>query len=403
MGTTKTIVFLIDGLADEPMPELGGKTPLEYVAKPCIDRIAATGTSGSLLTLPAGFPTSSDAANLSVLGYDLATCYTGRGALEALSQGMILAPTDVAFRCNLITADGDTLVDYSGGHPSLEAGAQLFRDLAAKFNTPQATFHAGVSYRGLLILHGAQFTDHVDYEKPDDHPGGHMPKLLPSAAPGVAGSEATAALLRDLMARTRPFLEAHPYNQGRAEKANAIWPWSPGKRPAMPSLLEKYGVRGAMISAVDVIFGIGAAAGMTLIHVPGATGWIDTNYEGKADAAVKALETHDFVYLHLEAGDECGHLGQAELKLKVIHDIETRVVQRVMTALAGQPVSYAVLPDHPVPLALRKHTRTPVPVAMCGPHLRPDGLTSYGETVSPTGRLGAMKGDEFMRNLLNLQ
>jgi 2,3-bisphosphoglycerate-independent phosphoglycerate mutase len=400
---TKTILFLTDGMADLPLPELGGKTPLEYAHTPHMDAIAHRGASGTFLSLPAGFPTSSDVANLSVLGYDLATCYPGRGPLEALSQGLHLGPQDIAFRCNLIHADGDTLVDYSGGHLDQARANQLIAALKQAFDSDQVTFHPGVSYRNLLILHGSQFSPQVHYEKPDASQGLHIPDLLLRPADDSAAARHTAAFLNDLTLRSRAILADHPANHGHDHPANLIWPWSPGRKPIMPAFSEKYaGARGAVISAVDVIFGLGACAGMDIIRVPGATGFIDTNYEGKADAAVQALQDHDFVYLHVEAADECSHMGDLQLKLRAITDIDHRLVGRVMAQLQDQEVTYAVLPDHPVPIHQRIHTRTPVPVSICGPHIVPDAIAAYSETLAPTGTLGHFTGDQLMRRILNL-
>jgi 2,3-bisphosphoglycerate-independent phosphoglycerate mutase len=399
---SKTVLFLTDGMADLPLPELAGKTPLEYAPTPWMDTIARTGACGTFLSLPDGFPTSSDVANMSVLGYDLATCYTGRGALEAMSQGLDLQPDDVAFRCNLIHADGDTLVDYSGGHIEQADSTRLIAALKAAFDCADYTFHPGVSYRNLLILHGPQFSPHVLYEKPDASQGLHIPDLLLKPGDDSAAARHTAELLNDLTLRSREVLANHPVNRGRVAPANLIWPWSPGRRPAMPAFREKYGVSGAVISAVDVIFGLGVSAGMDIVRVPGATGFVDTNYEGKADAAVQALRDHDFVYLHVEAADETSHMGDLQLKLQAITDIDKRLVGRVMQQLQGETVTYAVLPDHPVPIHQRIHTRTPVPVAISGPHITPDHCQVYSETVAPTGALGHFRGDELMKRILNL-
>lgn len=393
----KTILFLADGMADHALPELDGKTPIEHARTPNMDAIAKRGASGTFLTLPEGFPTSSDVANMSVLGYDLGEFYCGRGPLEAMSQEIDLQPDDVAFRCNLIHADGDTLVDYSGGHIEHEDAEQIMHDLAEAFNSPEVSFYPGVSYRNLLVLHGPQFCDRLQYEKPDASQGMHIPDLLLKPADDSEAAAHTAAFVNDLQARTRAFLEAHPINQGRKAPANLIWPWSPGKRPRMTPFEEKYGVSGAVISAVDVIFGLGACAGMELIRVEGATGFVDTNYEGKADAAVEALNRHDFVYLHVEAVDECGHMGDLELKLKAIEDIDKRLIGRVFEQLEGQDVTYAVLPDHPVPVHLRIHTRDPVPFSVCGPGIAADSVQTYSEVTAPQGAVGLLKGDELMR------
>ncbi len=399
----KSILILTDGMADEPLAELGGKTPLEYAHTPHMDRIARQGACGTFLSLPDGFPTSSDVANLSVLGYDLAACYPGRGPLEALSQGIELGPHDIAWRCNLIHVSDNTLLDYSGGHIEPEDARQLIAALQEAFGNGELTFHPGVSYRNLIVTHGARFSPAVAYHKPDASQGKSLDTIR--LAPGDDTPEArhTAAFLNDLADRSRALLDSHPVNAGREQPANMIWPWSPGRKPVMPSFSDKYGgCRGAVISAVDVIFGLGVCAGMDIIRVPGATGFIDTNYEGKADAAAKALDDHDFVYLHVEAADEVSHMGDLELKIKTIEEIDRRLVGRVMSHLEGQSVTWAVLPDHPVPIKLRDHTRTPVPVAIWGPHIMRDACEIYSEQVAPTGSIGLMKGDQLVRRILDL-
>lgn len=395
----KTVLFLADGMADEPLPELGGKTPLEAVDTPWMDRIAALGASGTFLSLPPGFPTSSDVANLSVLGYDLAACYPGRGPLEAAAQGIPLGEHDIAWRCNLVHAADGILHDYSAGHIANDAAAELMAALQAELGSAQASFHAGVSYRNLLILHSPEFCERVRFHKPDSSQGQRLDDLALAPADDSPEAAHTVAFLRDLEARAAAFLARQPRNAGAAAPANRIWPWSPGRQPRLQAFAEKYGRRGAVISAVDVIFGIARCAGMGVIKVPGATGFVDTNYEGKAAAAVRALADHDFVFLHVEAIDECGHMGDLPLKMQAIRDFDARIVGPVMQALDGQGCAFAVLPDHPVPVRLRKHTRTPVPVAICGPHIAPDPIRQYSETLAPGGALGHLRGDGVMRRL----
>jgi 2,3-bisphosphoglycerate-independent phosphoglycerate mutase len=399
----KAVVFLADGMADEALEELSFKTPLEAASTPAMDSIAAKGASGSFLTLPAGFPTSSDAANMSVLGYDLAQFYPGRGPIEAVSQDIALAYDDIAWRCNLVTVADGILKDYSAGHVS-EADAAVFMNaLKAGLDSAKATFHSGVSYRNLLVLHGREFSDKIDYAKPDSSQDEPVASLR--LAPRDASKEAlhTIEFLEDLSARAEKLLSAHPLNAGRKSPANWIWPWSPGHRPAFTPFSEKYqGRRGAVISAVDVIFGIAKCAKMDVIKVPGATGFVDTNYEGKAQAAVKAIESHELVYVHVEAIDECGHMGDLKLKMRAIEDFDSRIVAPVMKALEGQGVSFLILPDHPVPVKQRKHTRTPVPFAICGPHIKADAVSAYSETAAKNGSLGFLKGEALMRLALNI-
>lgn len=395
----KTVLFLGDGMADEPLAELGGKTPLEAVDTPWMDRIAERGASGAFLSLPEGFPSSSDVANLSVLGYDLAMCYPGRGPLEAAAQGIVLGEHDIAWRCNLVHAADGVLQDYSAGHIGSDASAELMAALQAELGGGKVSFHPGVSYRNLLILHGREFSSRVRFHKPDSSQGRPLSELALVPADDSAEAAGTVAFLRDLEDRAAAILARHPRNAGVEAPANRIWPWSPGRQPRLQSFQEKYGRRGAVISAVDVIFGIAACVGMSCIRVPGATGFIDTNYEGKAAAAVRALDDHDFVFLHVEAIDECGHMGDLALKMQAIRDFDARIVGPVMRALAGRDCAFAVLPDHPVPVKLRKHTRTPVPVAMCGPHLSADSIRRYSERLAPGGALGHLHGDQLMRRL----
>ena len=400
----KAVVFLADGMADEPLAELGNRTPLEAVDTPWMDRIAKRGASGTFLSLPEGFPTSSDAANMSVLGYSLAQFYPGRGPIEATAQGIELGKDDIAWRCNLIYVQDGILKDYSAGHIPNEVSSVLMKDLQERFGNDKATFYPGVSYRNLLVLHGKEFSANIDYAKPDSSQDEPVSELGLKALDNSPEAAHTVAFLNELMAESAKFLENHPLNRGRKSPANRIWPWSPGKRPSFPSFSEKYGgKKGAVISAVDVIFGIARCAGMDVIRVPGATGFTDTNYEGKAQAALKALEDHDLVYLHVEAIDECSHLGDLKLKMQAISEFENRIVAPVMKALEGCGVTFAVLPDHPVPLHQRKHTRTPVPVAICGEHIVPDSVNVYSETEAHKGSLGLMTGDEFIRKVLNLK
>ena len=403
MRRTKAIVFLADGMADESLEALGGKTPLEAAKTPAMDSIAEKGASGTFLTLPEGFPTSSDAANMSVRGYDLARFYPGRGPIEAVSQGIDLADDDIAWRCNIVTVLDGILKDYSAGHISEADAAELMKAIKAGLDSEKATFHCGVSYRNLLVLHGREFSDKIDYHKPDSSQDEPVSSLRLSSRDNSKESFRTVEFLEDLGVRAEAILSRHQVNQGKPSPGNWIWPWSPGHRPDFVPFREKYqGRNGAVISAVDVIFGIAKCASMDVIKVPGATGFVDTNYEGKAQAAIKAIEDHDLVYVHVEAIDECGHMGDLKLKMSAIEDFDSRIVAPVMKALAGKGVTFMVLPDHPVPVRQRKHTRTPVPVAVCGPHIKPDSVQVYSERTALDGSLGFMKGDALMRLALNL-
>lgn len=382
----KVIVFLGDGMADEPVAELGNRTPLQVAYKPAMDRIAREGRSGTLLTLPEGFPTSSDVANMSVLGCDLRVELCGRGPLEAASQGIPLGPHDIAFRVNLVTVDAEgVLRDYSGGQISRADARAAIEQLNAAFGSDKIRFHPGVSYRNLLILSGPEFSAKVICDKPDDNHGNFVAEHLPRAK-SPAG-KLTAAVLCDLISRARTVLQE--------SQANAIWPWSGGRAGAIHKVTERYGISAAVISAVDVINGLGRCMGMDVIRVPGATGYVDTNYEGKADAAIEALRTHDFVFVHVEAMDEVSHAQNTPLKIRTIEDFDKRLVGRVMAAV-DPSVTLAVLPDHPVPVRTGKHTRTPVPVAIRRADWTPDSVQSYDEIACPQGALGALQGRAFM-------
>lgn len=398
----KTIVFLADGMADEPLSELNGKTPLEAVDTPGMDSIAARGASGTFLTLPDGFPTSSDAANMSVLGYDLAECYPGRGPIEAVSQGIDLADDDIAWRCNLVTVVDGVLKDYSAGQLNDDISKKLIATLKERFDNEFVTFYPGVSYRNLMVTHGSGFSRNINFHKPDSSQGENVKDIGWTPADDSEEAKKTVEFLDELITETATCLASHPANKGVESPANHIWPWSPGKKPVFTSFFDKFGRTGAVISAVDVIFGIAKCAGMDVIKVPGATGFIDTNFEGKAHAAVKALNDHDFVYVHVEAIDECGHMGDIDLKMKAINDFDSRLVQIVLNELSGQDVTFAILPDHPVPVKLRKHTRTPVPFAVCGSHITPDPLRQYSEANALKGALGHLKGDALMRLVMGL-
>jgi 2,3-bisphosphoglycerate-independent phosphoglycerate mutase len=400
-GKRKTIIFLGDGMADEPVPQLGNRTPLQYANTPAMDRIAREGRCGTLLTLPAGYPTSSEVANMSVLGCDLASEYCGRGPLEAAGRNIPLAPDDKAFRLNLTTVAGGVLKDFSGGRVRQTDAEALIQTLNARFGSPEVRFYPGVSYRSILVLSGPRFSHKVVTEKPDDNHGEAMEDHLPKAKSPEA--EATAVFLRHLMLEAPDVLAETEVNRRLREagrpQANGVWPWSGGTAGGLRPLADKYGVRGAVISAVDVIAGLGRLLGMTVIPVPGATGYIDTNYEGKADAAIEALKSHDFVYLHLEAIDEVSHEQNLELKIRAIENFDSRIIARVLAA-ADHEANVAVLPDHPVPVAFGKHTRTPVPVAVRLAGVEPDGVQTFDEIACPQGSLGAMKNGDLMSLLL---
>ncbi len=404
MKQPKTLIFLGDGMADEPIPELDGKTPIEVAQTPGMDAIAAAGCSGSLLTLPEGYPTSSDVANMSVLGCDLAHEYAGRGVLEAASQHIQLKPKDIVFRLNLISVKDGILHDFSGGHPSQQDAEALIHALNEQLATPHIRFYPGVSYRNLLVISGEVYNNDIATEKPDDNQGEPVAEHLPRAQ--CAAAEPTVQMLHKLMRDAADILENQPVNQaaraaGHAP-ANQIWINSGGSPKPFRTLQQRYSISGAIISAVDVIKGLGHFLGMDVINVPGATGYIDTNYEGKAATAVEALQTHDFVYLHLEAIDEVSHAQDLQLKIETIEAFDRRIIVPVLEKLGIGTATFALLPDHPVPIRLGKHTREPVPVSICGPGWQPDHIQHYSEASCPLGALGAMPAGGLMQKLFGI-
>ena len=398
----KYAVILIDGMADYPLDELGGKTPIEAAKTPILDGLAQKAQFGTFVTLPAAFPTSSDVANMSVLGWDLASSYTGRGAIESYGLGVPLDDQTVAFRMNIITTKGDVLEDYSAGHISEPEAAEIVDFLAANLGNGEVEIRKGVSYRHILYLHGKRFSPAVDYDKPDSSHGMAWTKILPRARNPEA--EATAALLRDLMLKSRALLADHPVNRKRIEKgenpANMIWPWSGGCKPDMPSFEKLYGKKGSIISAVDVILGLGLLGKMESLRPEGATGWIDTNYENKARAAVDMLRRNDFVYLHVEAVDECGHLGDLPNKMKAIEDVDSRLTKTFLEEykkVHSDDLRVMVLPDHPVPVKLRKHTRDAVPFMVAGAGVTDDpALDRYIEKNCARGHDQNLVGRQLM-------
>ncbi|MEI3589478.1 MAG: cofactor-independent phosphoglycerate mutase [Alistipes ihumii] len=395
----KYIIILGDGMADEPIGSLGGRTPLQAACKPSIDRVAALGRSGMLATVPVGFAPGSEIANLSVLGYDLPKVFEGRGSLEAASMGVRIEDGEMAMRCNLLTIEQGRIKNHSAGHITSEEAAELIVFLQKELGGGDANFFPGVSYRHLLKLKGGD--KRIATTPPHDVPGTPYRDVLVRAL--VPEAEATAVRINELIERSQELLKDHPVNRARVaagkEPANSIWPWSPGYRPRMETLMQRYGIRdGVVISAVDLIKGIGVYAGLTPIDVEGATGLYTTNYEGKARAALDALRTHDFVFLHIEASDEAGHEGDAELKVRTIEYLDSRVVKTILDEISGwdEPVSMAILPDHPTPCALRTHTAKPVPFTIYRTGMPGDGVRRFDEQSAQAGSYGNLSGDEFM-------
>lgn len=399
----KTLIILGDGMADEPIAELGNKTPLQYAHTPYMDKLASLGITGRLKTVADGFHPGSEVANMSVLGYDLPTVYEGRGVLEAASMGVELHPGEIALRCNLVCVEGDLLKNHSAGHITTSEADQLIRTLNEQLGAEHIHFYTGVSYRHLLVIRGGN--KHLDCTPPHDIPLQPFTEHL--IRPEIPEAEETARMLNELIRKSQQILKNHPVNQQRIrdgkDPANSIWPWSPGERPAMKTLRKLYGIRqGSVISAVDLIRGIGVYAGLKVIHVEGATGLYDTNYEGKAQAALEALKHDDFVYLHVEASDEAGHEGDVNLKIRTIEDLDRRIIGPIFEALqtGNEPVAIAVLPDHPTPCAIRTHTSTPVPFLIYKPGTAPDEVTCFDEFSVQNGKCGLLEKDEFIKELV---
>jgi 2,3-bisphosphoglycerate-independent phosphoglycerate mutase len=396
------VVFLADGAADFPVPELGNKTPLQVANKPAIDRIARLGRCGSFVTVDEDMPPGSEVANLTVLGYNARECYQGRGVIEAASMGVTLNDTDIAMRCNLICVSDGRIKNHSAGHISTPEAQKLIRHVDRYIGSDDARFFPGVSYRHLLVLDQGS----TDFEcfPPHDHVGEKVEDLMIVAKSDEA--KATVERLNQMIRSSWELLPQHSINQARVKEgkdpANSIWLWSQGRRPKMRTLKEQYGITGAVISAVDLIKGLGVYAGLDVIDVPGATGLIDTNYEGKADACLAALDDRDFVYVHVEATDEAGHSRDVKQKVLGIEYLDSRLVARVMKGIEerGLHATVAVLPDHLTPVGTGNHVHGPVPVAILSPGVAPDSVQTYDESSCACGSLGLLRGDQFIRVLL---
>jgi 2,3-bisphosphoglycerate-independent phosphoglycerate mutase len=382
----KCILILGDGMADEPLAQIGGKTPLEYAKTPHMDQMAQEGACGLLQTIPSGFEAGSDIANMSILGYAPAQYYTGRGPLEALSMGTDLAPTDVAYRCNIVTVKDEIMVDFSAGHISSEEGAALFASLAPEL--PGVVVKAGVSYRNLLVVPNGSAADAT---APHDIVGQPIAEYFPR--------NGDADLLLSCMEKSREVFEGHPVNVARVKAgkppATQIWPWSGGRKPAFPLFSQKYNRTGGMISAVDLLNGIARCAGMEVISVPGATGYFDTDYMAKARYALDAIKRLDFVYVHIEAPDEAGHLGSIEEKVRAIENVD-KVVGAIREGFDG---IVAVLPDHPTPIRIKTHSRDPVPFMVTGKGT--DTCTRLTEKEARKGMFGTKEATAFLSFLFS--
>lgn len=404
-------------MADWPVKLLGGKTLLQVAHTPYMDKLARMGRTGRLVTVANGFHPGSEVANMSVMGYNLPKVYEGRGPLEAASIGVDLKPGEMAMRCNIICLEGDLLKNHSAGHITTPEADILVKYLQEKLGNERVHFYTGVQYRHLLVIKGGD--KRIDCTPPHDVPLKPYRPLMVKPLPGTehitqpeGGAELTpkqtADLINDLIVRSQELLENHPLNLKRKaegkDPANSIWPWSPGYRPQMEPLAEKYPQirKGSVISAVDLINGIGYYAGLRRLTVEGATGLYDTNYENKAAAALEALKTDDFVYLHVEASDEAGHEGDVDLKIRTIENLDSRAIGPIYEAVKDwdEPVAIAVLPDHPTPCELRTHTAEPVPFLIWYPGIEPDEVQTFDEVAACSGAYGLMKEDEFMNEFM---
>ena len=402
----KHIIILGDGMADHPVARLNNKTLLQYARPQYMEQLAREGRCGRLITVPEGFPPGSEVANTAILGYDLNKVYEGRGPLEAASIGYDMADDDMAIRCNIITIEDGKIITHNGGNLETADADVLIKYLNEHLGSERVKFITGIQYRHLLVIKGGN--KHIECAPPHDHPNEPWRPLLVKAQ--IPEAQETADLINDLILRSQELLAKHPYNMAKAAKgerqANSIWPWSGGYRPSMQTLMAQYPQiqRGAVISAVDLIQGIGKYAGLRIIKVPGATGLANTNYEGKAQAAIDALKTDDFVFVHVEATDEAGHDGDLDLKLRAIDYLDKRLIKPILEAIneMQENVCVAVLPDHPTPVEMRIHVNEPVPFIIWHKGIEPDEVQHYDEESCVSGSYGLLRLNEFMNEFMKL-
>ena len=399
----KHIIILGDGMADHAVDRLGGKTLLEYANTPNMDYLARIGRTGRLLTVPEGFLPGSEVANATILGYDMNRVYEGRGPLEAASIGYDMQPDDLALRCNIICHADQKIKNHHGGHLTTDESQELIDLLNEKLGSDRVKFIKGIQYRHLLIIKGGN--KHITCAPPHDHPNEEWRGLLVKPEKGYEHEALqTATLLNELIIKSQEVLYNAPLNIRRRsegkDQANSIWPWGGGYRPQMKTLSEMYPQikHGDVISAVDLIRGIGHYAGLRNIIVPGATGLANTDYEGKTQAALDALRKDDFVFLHVEASDEAGHDGDLELKLRTIENLDKRMVGPIFEEVSkwDEPVCIAVMPDHPTPVEIRTHVKEPVPFLVWYPGIEPDSVETYNEVSCVSGSYGMLHLTEFM-------
>jgi 2,3-bisphosphoglycerate-independent phosphoglycerate mutase len=398
----KYLLIVGDGMADYPLKELDNRTPLQAANKPNFDMIAAKGCNGLFKTIPEGLIPGSGTAILSVLGYDPLKYFSGRGPFEAAARNISINENDVAYRCNLVTEKNGTLIDYSADHITNNEAIKLIESLKKNFDKQnEIEFFSGLGYRHFLILRNYLNKEIIKFTPPHDAIGVKISKLLPQAQ--NKETKRITKLLNKLIIDSKKVLENHPVNIARKKMkknpGNMIWPWGGGRKSRIPTFYEKYAITSAVISAVDLVKGIGIHAGMNIIRVPGATGLYDTNYEGKADYALQALKNNDMVFIHIEAPDEAGHSQDYERKIKTIEDIDKRLLGRILNKLEKDWV-IAILPDHPTPTAIGTHTREPVPFSIFSPLIKPDGVKLFDEESAKNGDFGLIKGEEFMLHFL---
>jgi 2,3-bisphosphoglycerate-independent phosphoglycerate mutase len=399
----KYLLVVGDGMADYPVPELGNKTPLQAATKPNLNALTAKGRSGLIKNVPDDMNPGSETAILSLLGYDPHLYCTGRGPLEAPARGIVLKKNDAAFRCNLITEKDGLLVDYSAGHITTGEAEQLIEAMKKAFGKPgKIEFYSGLDYRHFLILRDIPNSRQIECTPPHDASGVKISNVLPRSKSKEL--EKTVTALNMMIQKSKDVLDSHPVNVARVKagkrSGNMIWPWGGGPKPSMPSFKKKYGLTAAVISAVDLVKGIGIYAGMQIINVPGATGLSDTNYEGKADAAVKALKANDLVFVHVEAPDEAGHVRDYSLKVKTIEDFDCRMLGRILSKIQ-EPCVVAVLPDHPTPVSVGTHTRDPVPFVIYSPSSDADGVQKFDEFSAMNGAYGLVTKESLMSLLVS--
>lgn len=396
----KRLIILCDGMADYPVKALGGKTPLMAARTPTMDRLAREGASGLFNTIPSDLPAGSEVANLSVMGYDPRENFCRRGVLEAASLGVELSDSQLALRCNLIWAKDNKIASHSGGDLSPETGGEIIKLLNDKLGGNGIRFYQGSHYRHLLVIDGGD--PHINCRPPHDHIGKDLAELKVTAL--EKRGERTAGILNRLVADSAAVLAELPLNREKSapgeKRPTLIWPWAAGEKPRMKTIKELTGLDGAVITAVDLIKGLGIYAGMKIIEVEGATGNSHTNYEGKAGAALEALKKYDYVYLHVEAADEAGHDGNLKLKIKVIEDLDRRLVAPIMKGIDEKKtdIRIALLPDHPTPVESRIHVKDPVPVVLWGKGVTADAVQKYNEEEAKKGGLGLMDQKAFFNN-----